>query len=290
MSASSQSSSEPEPVAPSITIVVDASRPDTWFDWKEIWRYHELIWILAARDIKVRYRQAVVGVAWVVLQPLAQMVVFAGLFRLLKTQPVEPGTSSSLSIFCGLMLWQLFDAIVRTATSCLVDNRQILTKVYFPRIILPLSACVRPLVDFGVCSLVLITMLFWHQIVPTTALLMLPIIVLMTLLAALSLGLWLSALNAQYRDFGYIVPFVLHLGQFISPVVYESKALIPNEWRPVYFLNPVASLLEAFRGCIFGRLDLNLLDMLLSFSVTLFVLVSGAWYFRRVERFLADSV
>ena len=269
--------------------VIDATKPARWFNWREVWRYRELILMLAARDIKVRYRQALVGMAWIVLQPLAQVVIFSSLFGLLGERPASAGVPYAVSTLCGLLLWQLFATIVMSCTGCLVDYRHLLTKVYFPRIALPLSACLRPLVDFGVGMVVLIVAMAWYRVVPTMALLALPFVVLLTVLAALSLGLWLSALNAHYRDFGIVVPFALQMGFFISPVVYNS-ALIPAEWRWLYGLNPMAALLESFRWRLFGVGGPGPLEILMSVLAMLFVLLTGEWYFRRVERFLADRI
>lgn len=276
--------------------VIDAARPARWFDGREVWRYRELIWTLAARDIKVRYRQALVGMAWIILQPLVQVVIFSSLFGRLMQGRDDGGVSAKafgvpyeVSTFCGLLLWSLFATIVMSATNCLVDYRHLLTKVYFPRIVLPLSACLRPLVDFSVGSAVLVAVMAWYRIVPTAALLALPCVVLLTVLAALSLGLWLSALNAHYRDFGIVVPFAMQMGFFISPVVY-SATLIPAEWRWLYGLNPMASLLEAFRWSLFGVGGPGPVEMLMSVLATLLVLLTGEWYFRRVERFLADRI
>ena len=279
-----------EPTGADQPFVIDATRPARWFDWREVWRYRELILMLAARDIKVRYRQALVGMAWVILQPLAQMVAFGGLFALLGKSPVGEGVPSNVSIFCGLLLWQLFASIVLVATNCLVDYRHLLTKVYFPRIVLPLSACLRPLVDFSVGGAVLMVLMSWYRVAPTVALLALPGVVLLTMLAALSLGLWLSALNAHYRDFGIVVPFALQIGLIVSPAVYETATVIPTEWRWLYGLNPMASLLEAFRWSVFGLRGPGAVEILMSVLATLLVLLSGEWYFRRVERFLADRI
>lgn len=278
-----------EPTGADRPFVIDAARPARWFDWREVWRYRELVWMLASRDIKVRYRQALVGMTWIILQPLVQVVIFSSLLgRLMKGQD-DSGVSYEVSTFCGLLLWTLFATIVMSATNCLVDYRHLLTKVYFPRIVLPLSACLRPLVDFSVGSAVLVAVMAWYRIVPTAALLALPCVVLLTVLAALSLGLWLSALNAHYRDFGIVVPFAMQMGFFISPVVY-SATLIPTEWRWLYGLNPMASLLEAFRWSLFGVGGPGVVEMLMSVLTTLLVLLTGEWYFRRVERFLADRI
>lgn len=270
--------------------VIDADQPANRFNWAEVWRYRELIWNLAARDIKVRYRQALVGMAWIILQPLAQVVIFSSLFGRLIQRGDDKGIAYEVSTLVGLLVWTLFASIVSSATTCLVDFRNLLTKVYFPRLVLPLSTCLRPLVDFAVGSLVLIFVMAWYRVVPSVAVLVYPLVLMMTVLVALSLGLWLSALNAHYRDFGIVVPFLLQMGFFLSPVVYETSQLIPNDWRWLYGLNPMASLLEAARWSLLGTRGPSATEMLLSIVATLFVLVSGGWYFRRVERFLADRI
>jgi len=290
MSLPIEAAAVPESVGADQPFVIDAARPARWFDWREVWRYRELIGMLAARDIKVRYRQALVGMAWIILQPLVQVVIFSSLFGSLMQGQDDNGVPYEVSTFSGLLLWTLFATIVASATNCLVDYRHLLTKVYFPRIVLPLSACLRPLVDFSVGSVLLIAVMAWYRVVPTVALLALPCVVLLTVLAALSLGLWLSALNAHYRDFGIVVPFALQMGFFISPVVYETSRLIPSEWRWLYGLNPMASLLEAFRWSLFGVGGPGPVEMLMSVLATLLVLLTGEWYFRRVERFLADRI
>lgn len=289
MSSSEAAAASAEPIDGNWTLVIDAARSAQWLDWREVWRYRELIWILAERhqgSVSAGHRRHGVGG----LQPVVQMLVFSGLFALLGKRPSGGQVPYGASVFCGLLLWQLFASIVSTATSCLVDNRQLLTKVYFPRVVLPLSACIRPLVDFGVGCVVLVVLMAWHQIPPSPALLALPVLVLLTLIAASALGLWLSALNAHYRDFGYIVPFALQMGFFISPVIYETASLIPERWRWLHGLNPMASLLDAFRWSAIGTPPPSLVEMSMSTLTTVFVLATGVWYFRRVERFLADHI
>ncbi|HEY0982775.1 MULTISPECIES: ABC transporter permease [unclassified Schlesneria] len=278
-----------DPPVDSELIVVDADHYSPWFDLKELWRYRELVWIFAERDIKVRYRQTAVGIAWTILQPLAQMVVFTGLFRMLKTEPVEGSLPYQVTSFSGLLLYQLFSGILAASTACLVDNRQVVTKVYFPRLALPLSACLRPLLDFGIGMVVLMLLMLWFRVVPGPAVILAPFVVFLTVLCGLSIGLWLSALNAHYRDFGYVVPFMLQLGMVVSPVLYESS-LIPSEWIGLYHLNPMAALLDSFRWTLFGTNAPHGTLVLISLTSLTCLLLSGAWYFRRVDRFLADSI
>lgn len=270
-------------------LIVDARHSSRWFDLREIWRYRDLIWIFALRDIKVRYRQTAVGIAWTILQPLGQMFAFGLLKRTLITQPAEDRIPGDLSMFCGLLLYQLFSGIAGTATLSLVDNRQMVTRVYFPRVVLPLSTCLRPLLDFGVGIIVLFVMMLWFLFPPSPTILLAPIIVALTVIVSLALGLWLSALNAHYRDFGYIVPYLLQLGLVVSLVVYEA-ARIPAGWRWLYFLNPMASLLAAFSSTIVGTTFPSWDAILISSLSSLLLLVSGAWYFHRVERFMADHI
>ena len=270
-------------------VIVDANHSAGWFDLREVWRYRDLIWIFADRDIKVRYRQTVVGIAWTVLQPLAQMIAFNGLLQMLKSEPGEGTVPRPVSIFCGLVLYQLFAGILAAATSCLVDNRQLVTKVYFPRIVLPLSACLRPLLDFGIGMCVLIMLMLWFRVVPGIGFLLAPGIVLLTVLTGLAIGLWLSALNAHYRDFGYVVPFMLQIGMLVSPVLFESN-VVPQQWRWLYHLNPLAAWLDAFRWAMLGAAFPEWTSLSLSMLSLFLLLISGGWYFRRVERFLADNI
>lgn len=286
---SSESTSPREHRQHQEVVIVDAAQNSAWFDLHELWRYRELIWIFADRDIKVRYRQTIVGIAWTILQPLAQMVVFTGVFRMLKSEPVGGDIPYPVTSFCGLLLYQLFSGILATSTGCLVENRQMVTKVYFPRIVLPLSSCLRPLLDFGIGLVVLITLMLWFQVLPTVAVVLSPIVVFLTVLAGLSIGLWLSALNAHYRDFGYVVPFVIQLGMLVSPVLYES-VLVPDQWNWLYHINPLAALLDAFRWSLLGTATPRWDGILISFLSLLAMLLSGAWYFHRVDRFLADNI
>jgi lipopolysaccharide transport system permease protein len=271
-------------------LVIDAQRAERWFDLRELWSARELIVILAARDVKVRYRQAAVGIAWVILQPVIEMLLFGGLFSLLGRTPVSAGVPAGLSLFSGLLLWQLVASIITSCTACLVDNRHILTKIYFPRLALPLAAALRPLVDFGVAGTFVAALCVWYGFVPGWTILLLPVAVIASTVAALGVGIWLAALNAHYRDFGFLVPFMVRIGFFISPVVYETTSLIPEQWRLLASLNPMTSLLGLFRWSLLGTPAPPFLEGLVSGLVAVGLLVSGLWYFRRVERFLSDWI
>ena len=270
-------------------MIVDANIPYGMFDLRELWRYRELIWIFAVRDIKVRYRQTLVGIAWTVLQPLAQMIAFNGLIQILKNDSTD-GDMRKVRIFGSLLLYQLFAGILAASTLCLVDNRQMVTKVYFPRVILPLSACLRPLLDFGIGLIALVVLMFWFRVPVSATIFLSTIIVLLTIISGIGIGLWLSALNAHYRDFGYIVPFLLQLGMIASPVLYPSS-LVPERWQWIYYANPMSTLLDGFRWTLFDSGSppawYGVTLSLISLSC---LLLSGAWYFRRVECFLADNI
>jgi lipopolysaccharide transport system permease protein len=270
-------------------LVVDAAHSSGWINLREIWRYRDLVWIFAVRDIKVRYRQTAVGIVWTVLQPLGQLFAFGVLKQMLVIQPEDQRIPGNISMFCGLLLYQLFSGIASAATLSLVDNRQMVTKVYFPRVALPLSTCLRPMLDFGIGLIVLSLMMAWFLVLPSPAIVLAPIVVALTLVVSLSLGLWLSALNAHYRDFGYIVPFLLQLGLIISPVVVGADH-VPARWRWLYFLNPMATLLDAFRWSVVGSAFPVWDEILISSVSSILLLISGAWYFHRVDRFMADNI
>lgn len=258
-------------------------------DLRELWRFRELIWILAYRDLKVRYRQAVVGVAWVVLQPLATALVFVLLFGLLGKTPDVGGIPYGVFVLPGVVLWQLFANIVGQGTMCLVVNQILIGKVYFPRIALPLSVAVTALVDFAVGAVVVAVVMAAYGDVPGWQVVLAPVFVLLGLIAAIALALWTSALNAIYRDTGYAVPFLLQMGMFVSPVVY-STVLIPARWKPVLELNPMTGVIEGFRWSLFGSGSFPAEPLLIGSAATAVVFLTGLWYFRRVEGYLADRI
>lgn len=259
-------------------------------NWRELWQHRELLWTLAVRDLKVRYRQTLVGVAWVVIQPVTTMAIFLVLFGLLGRQPASDAAPYGLVLMCGLLPWQLFAGVISRATVCLVENQALVTRVYFPRLVLPLSGGVSAVVDFAVAFLVLIGLLLWYGVPLSWGALVVPPLVALTVLAGLAVGVWLAALNAMYRDFGYVVPFLLQVGFFVSPVVYETDALIPERWRALFALNPMVSVIEGFRWALLREPPPAAVPVLASLAGGLFLLVSGLVYFRRIERYLADRI
>ena len=289
--ADSASVSEEATLKPPETSGLTYFGPDAgWklIDLRELWRFRELALVFAARDLKVRYRQALVGIAWAVLQPLLTMVVFQVLFTLMNSNPTS-GDVPAVSMVCGLITWQLFASSLRDGTQCLVINRQLVTKVYFPRMLLPLATVLCALVDLLIGFVVLGGVMAWYGVTPSVHVWALPGFLLLAILLSFGAAVWLSALNALYRDLGYVVPFVIQLGFFLSPVVYETDALIPRDWWG-YGLNPMVVVIEGFRWAILGSRMPTPLMLGLSTGVALALLLSGLAYFHRAEQWIADRV
>ncbi len=255
---------------------------------KDIWEYRELLYFLVWRDIKVRYKQTVLGVAWAILQPILTMVVFSIFFGRLAKVPSD-GIPYPLFAYCALIPWQLFANALTASGNSLVANQQLLTKVYFPRLIIPMSAVLAGLIDFGVSFLVLIGMMFYFGVVPTAAVLTLPLLIMLTIASALAVGLWLSALNVQYRDVQYTIPFLMQFWLFLTPIAYPSS-LVPEKWRILYGLNPMAGVVEGFRWALLGKTNGIGSLIFVSALVVAILLFGGLVYFRRMERTFADVV
>ncbi|MBD0370033.1 MAG: ABC transporter permease [Pyrinomonadaceae bacterium] len=255
---------------------------------KELWEYRELLYFLTWRDIKVRYKQTALGVAWAVIQPLFMMLVFSLFFGRLAKVPSD-NIPYPVFVFCALLPWQLFAHALTESSNSLVSNERLITKVYFPRLVIPLSAVLAGLVDFAIAFLVLIAMMFFYGITPHLAVLTLPLFILLAVLTALGVGLWLSALNVQYRDVRYTLTFLTQFWLFATPVAYPSS-LIPEKWRALYGLNPMAGVVEGFRWALLGRTEPPAPMLIVSSAVTLLVLVGGLYYFKRMEESFADIV
>jgi lipopolysaccharide transport system permease protein len=270
--------------------VVRITPPSRWWviPASELWNYRELIYFFVWRDIKVRYKQTAVGAAWAVLQPFLTMLVFSLFFGKLAHIPSE-GLPYPVFYYCGLLPWMYFAASLQNATNTIVENQRVITKVYFPRLVLPLSATLSGLVDFAVSFMMFIALMVYYGIRPTIAIFCLPLFLLLTLLTALGAGLWLSALNAIYRDVRYVLPFLVQFWMFASPVVYPSS-LVPARWRWVYGLNPMAGVIEGFRWSLTGRDCPSGLLLFASSLVVLTTLFGGIAFFQRVEATIADVV
>ena len=270
--------------------VVRIAPPRGWLrlELGELWAYRELLYFFIWRDLKVRYKQTLIGAGWAVIQPFGTMVVFSVFFGALARMP-SGGLPYPLFYYAALLPWMYFASALSAATGVVVENQRIITKVYFPRLILPFAAVVSGLVDFVIAFGILLLMLLYYGVMPTLAVLYLPAFLLLALATALGAGLWLAAMNAMYRDVRYAVPFLIQFWLFASPVAYPSS-LIPEKWRWLYGLNPMAGVIEGFRWAITGQgrpPDLLLLASALAVAA---LLVGGLFYFRRMESTFADVV
>jgi lipopolysaccharide transport system permease protein len=270
------------------TIYLRPSKGWLSIDIKELWRYRELIFFLTWRDIKVRYKQAVLGVAWAILQPLLTMLIFTVIFGILLETPSQD-LPYPLFTLSALLPWQLFASALQRSSISLVGNANLITKIYFPRLAIPISSVFAALVDFAVSFIVLLGVMIYYQYWPGLNILWLPIIVLLALLTALSVGLWLSALNVQYRDIQQMVPFIIQVWMYASPIVYPIETIPAGVWRWLYGLNPMVGVIQGFRWALLGGEQPDI-TMLISVAVVFLILVSGLFYFRRMEKTFADIV
>lgn len=264
--------------------------PRRWpeLDLGDLWAYRELVHFLVWRDLKVRYKQTAIGVAWAVLQPLVTVVIFTVVFGRLAGLPSE-GVPYPIFALAALLPWQLFSAAVSGSTSSLVANANLLTKVYFPRLLIPIGSVVSTLADFIVSSVLLAGLMVWYHILPGPGVLLLPLFLAQALLLAVAIGLWTSALNVQYRDVQYALPFGLQVMLFISPVAYSASLVPAGPWRILYGLNPLVGAIQGFRWALLGAAPPGPL-IWLSLLVTLVVLLGGLFFFKRMEDSFADLV
>jgi lipopolysaccharide transport system permease protein len=254
----------------------------------EVWAYRDVLWMLALRDIKLRYRQTALGIVWVVLQPLLAGLIFSVIFGRFAKLPSE-GQPYLLFVFAGLMAWNLFNGVMQRAGNSLVAESKLITKVYFPRLIIPLAGALSALVDFTVALVLMVILLIAHHTWSGIWLALLPLALLVNLALAVGLGLWVSALNVRYRDFMYALPFLLQIWMYASPVVY-GLSLVPVQWRPWFALNPMSGVLEAFRQAFLGVSSLDGWTIAASLGGAMLALASGAVYFRRVEQEFAEQL
>lgn len=255
---------------------------------RDVWEYRELLYFLVWRDVKVRYKQTALGVMWVVLQPLATTIVFTLIFGNLAKMPSE-NLPYAVFALAGLLPWNYFSGAIGRGGSSLVGSANLISKVYFPRLIIPISSVLAGLVDFGITFLLLVALMLFYGYPPTLSWLLLPFFLLMAIATALGVSLWLSALNVQYRDVGYLIPFLIQLWFFATPVVYPSS-LIPAPWSLLYALNPMAGVVDGFRWALFGSTAAPGPLILVSIAVVIVTLVSGLFVFKRMERTFADVV
>jgi lipopolysaccharide transport system permease protein len=269
-------------------IVLEAGRTEKNY-WRDLWRYRELFYFMAWRDILVHYKQTVIGVAWSVIRPFLTMVTFTIIFGKLAKFPSE-GVPYPVLVFAALLPWQFFSNSLSEASNSLINNSNMLTKVYFPRIVVPASSVIIGMVDFFISFGILILLMVWYTFIPGWRMFSLPLFLLLAFFASFGVSLWLSALNVRYRDFRYVIPFIIQFGLYVSPVGFTSS-IVPEKWRIFYYLNPMVGVIDGFRWAILGG-DTNIYwpGFFLSAALTVVILVSGFRYFRKTERVLADII
>lgn len=270
-------------------IVIEAGRAERHY-WKDLWRYRELFFFLAWRDILVRYKQTVIGIVWAVLRPLLTMLVFTVVFSKLANLPSDAGAPYAIMVFAAMLPWQFFATSFAEAGNSLISNSSMISKVYFPRLIIPTSAIIVSFVDFLISFSILVALMFWYNFMPDMRILMLPVFVLIAFAASLGAGLWIASLNVRFRDFRYIIPFVVQMGLYVSPVGFSSS-IVPEQWRLLYSLNPMVGVIDGFRWAIIGG-DYMIYwpGFALSLVVVAILLVGGVYYFRKTEKSFADVI
>ena len=270
------------------TLVIKAGRAEQQY-WQDIWKYRELFYFLAWRDILVRYKQTAIGLAWALLRPFLTTMVFTLVFGVLLKAP-STGAPYPIVVFAAMLPWQFFSNALSECSNSLISNSNLISKVYFPRLIVPTSAVIVSFVDFMISAIILLGFMAWYNFVPDWRILTLPLFVAIAFAAAMGAGLWLAALNVEYRDFRYIVPFIVQFGLYISPVGFSSS-VVPERWRLLYSLNPMVGVIDGFRWAILGKdFAIYLPGFLLSVALVMIVLITGIQYFRRMERKFADVI
>ena len=269
-------------------LVIEAGRTESQY-WKDLWRYRELLYFLSWRDILVRYKQTVIGIGWALIRPFLTMVVFTVVFGNLAKLP-SGGAPYPILVFAAMLPWQFFANALSECSNSLISNANLISKVYFPRLIVPGSAVIVSFVDFLISGMIMLALMAWYNFVPSWRILMLPVFILISFAAAMGGGLWLSALNVKYRDFRYVVPFIVQFGLYISPVGFSSS-IVPERWRLLYSLNPIVGVIDGFRWAILGgEAKLYWPGFTLSVGLVALLFASSVWYFRKMERSFADVI
>ena len=271
------------------TLILEPGRTEEHY-WRDVWRYRELFLILAWRDVSVRYKQTLIGIAWAVLRPLLTMVIFTIVFGKLAKLPSDGEAPYALMVLAGMVPWYFFSSALSGAADSVVENSSLIGKVYFPRIVIPVAAVVTAMIDFLISLLILAAAMFWYRFAPGWQILLLPVLVILAVFASLGPGLWITALNVKYRDFRYVIPFLVQLGLYVSPVGFSS-AIVPEEWRLLYSLNPMVGIIDGFRWCVLGEESPPYWPgLLLSLVIVLFFIWLGIRSFRKMEKSFADWI
>jgi lipopolysaccharide transport system permease protein len=270
-------------------IVIEAGRSERHY-WLDLWRYRELFHVLAWRDLSIRYKQTVIGVLWALVRPFLTMVVFTIIFGRIAKLPTDGNVPYPLMVFAGMLPWTFFSSGLSEASNSLINNTSLINKVYFPRLIVPIATIVVAFVDFLISFCFLIVLLVWYRFFPDWRIVFLPIFILMGFFASVGPALWITALNVKYRDFRYIIPFIVQFGLYVSPVGFSSS-VVPQQWRLLYSLNPLVGVIDGFRWSIFrGESELYVPGLLVSIAVTAFFLWFGVYQFRKTEKSFADLI
>ena len=269
--------------------MIEAGRTERHY-WHDLWRYRELFSVLAWRDISVRYKQTVIGAAWALIRPFLTMVVFTVIFGKLAKLPSDGTTPYALMVFAGMLPWSFFATALSDSSNSLIANANLISKVYFPRLIVPMAAVVVAFIDFLISFAILVGLMVWYAFVPGWHILLLPIFTAVAFITSFGVGVWITALNVKYRDFRYVIPFIVQLGLYVSPVGYSS-GIIPDEWRLAYSLNPMVGVIDGFRWCILGgESQIYWPGFVLSLGIAGFFLWLGIRQFRKTEKSFADLI
>ena len=270
-------------------LIIEPGRTEKNY-WADLWRYRELFLILAWRDLSVRYKQTIIGILWAVIRPLFTMVVFTVIFSRIAKLPSDGNAPYALMVFAAMLPWSLFSNALTESSNSLIGNEKLISKVYFPRLIMPAATLVTAFIDFLISFIILIGMMLYYKFAPGWQMLLLPFFIILALLASLGPGLWITALNVKYRDFRYIIPFVVQFGLYVSPVGFSSK-VVPEQWRLLYSLNPMVGVIDGFRWCTLGgESPIYPPSFMLSLAVITFFLWLGVSRFRRMEKTFADLI
>jgi lipopolysaccharide transport system permease protein len=269
--------------------VIESGRLERHY-WLDLWRYRELFQVLAWRDLAVRYKQTVIGILWALIRPLLTMLVFTIIFGRIARLPSDGNAPYALMVFAGILPWTFFSSGLSEASNSLINNEKLISKVYFPRLIVPVATIVVAFVDFLISFAILLALMAAYQYVPDWRMLLLPFVTLLAFFASVGPSLWITALNVKYRDFRYVIPFLVQLGLYTSPVGFSSS-VVPEQWRLLYSLNPMVGVIDGFRWCLLrGQGDLYVPGLLMSLAITTFFLWFGLRQFRKTERSFADFI
>lgn len=270
-------------------IIIEPGRAEKNY-YGDLWRFRELFYILSWRDIKVRYKQTVLGIAWSIIRPLLTMIVFTIVFGKIANLPSEGAAPYAIMVYAAMLPWQFFSNALSESSGSLIGNANLISKVYFPRMIIPTAAVITSFIDFLISFVILVALMIYYQFAPSWNLLLLPVFLVVAFLASIGPGLWLTALNVKYRDFRYIVPFIVQFGMYISPVGFSSS-VVPENWRFIYALNPMVGVIDGFRWCILGgNNNINWNGFILSMGIVVFFLWLGVYQFRKMEKTFADLI